>query len=174
MPWGVITDIVAWVAGVVSISAGGVAVLSYGRAMAGQFPVVELFPDLNDYHGSRYTIRIENPSRHTLYLDYIDVKKPKADRIYILPRGCSRRGDIRRTQEDLSRSSTSRLRAIYLRIPPQDSRALEVGFQDDALTPIHFRLHWSTGLPWPDRFFIRCKIAANLKRLKSMRLAADS
>ena len=159
---------------IIALAALVIATLSYGRAMAGQLPVVELFPDPDDYTDRGYTIRIDNPSRYTLYLDRIDVKKPKTAYVHIRPPLEKAGSDIKRDLEDQSRPPTSRHRAIYLRIPPNKSRNLEVGFQDDSLKPIHFRLHWSAALPWPDRLFIRCNISASADHLKSMRMAADS
>ena len=39
---------------------------------------MELFPNFDYTRDRRYTIRIANPRRYSLYLEYIDVHEPKA------------------------------------------------------------------------------------------------
>ncbi|MCY3876723.1 MAG: hypothetical protein OXF88_20830 [Rhodobacteraceae bacterium] len=178
MALNIISDIATIASFPISIVAVGIAVLSYRKALTGQLPAVELFPNFDYTRDRRYTIRIANPRRYSLYLEYIDVHEPKAANVTIRPTETSRRGDLERSWEGMNESHPQHpsihRHPIYLCIPPHESRDLDVIFHDDLQEPIRFKFSWSGGLPWPDRWFIDNEIIASSERLKSMRLAADS
>ena len=71
-------------------------------------------------------------------------------------------------------SNPNRRKVVFLCVPPGQKQDLHVHVKSDPSNAIRLRLRWSPHLPYPVRLFIREQITADSKRLKSMRLSADT
>ena len=153
---------------------------AFCRAMVNQVPAVELIADEKNRHEpGRYNIRVENSMRHSVYLDHIEVLEPDPDDVQIWHPSSEVLDTINRSIDQLgsdsqTSSNPNRRKAVFLCVPPGQKQDLHVHVKSAPSNAIRLRLRWSPHLPYPVRLFIREQITADSKRLKSMRLSADT
>lgn len=156
----------------IALLSAGFAALSYLRVMAGGLPSVEIVVEEHVSGELDYKILVENPTRRSVLLKSIHVRRPDPDGVNITPENIDTSGIIERTLEE-SESSESGYNAVYLSIPAGESRKLSVQIVEET-QGLECRLEWSRHLPMPDRFFIPRKITASADELRSMKLAAST
>ena len=68
--------------------------------------------------------------------------------------------------------ASKRRKSVYLAVPAGETRCLELEFSEEEDFAVDFHLHWSKGLPVPERWFIGRSVRLDGARVKSRQLAA--
>ena len=167
----------------ISVIAIGISAAAYIRTLVNELPAFELVVDKQDlHHLGLYRLRLDNPMRHSVYLNHVEILKPDPASIKITV-DTDLGGTIERVYDQFqlnpdTPSRDHRKRPIFLRIPPNGHAFAFVQTTDDPPKSLDFRLHWSTQHFFPNRFLIHFlipkKLEASSDSLKSIRLAADT
>ncbi len=104
-------------------------------------------------------------------LNEVEVRLPDAEGVKVRPMGVTLHGTLERAYEEVTMASKRR-KSVYLAVPAGQTRSLEVEFSDEEDFEVDFRLHWSKGLPVPERWFIARKVRLDRAQVKSRKLAA--
>ena len=167
------TQFVSELSLVISFVAAAIAVLSFARAVSWQLPSVEFLVDRDASDQPGYKLSVSNPTRRLLILDYVEVFAPSAEGVKIWPIEGTVHDTVSRAFEDMSLTS-KRLKSVFLAVPAGQTRCLEIEFADDEDFEVKFGLHWSKGLPLPDRCFIARKVRLDAAQVKSRQLAVGA
>ena len=92
--------------------------------------------------------------RHSLYLDHVDVLQPHPGNV-IIWHPASDTGDTLRRVDNQLRSGSTRRKAVFLYIPPQQTQSLFLEVKNDPPSAIRLQLRWSPHLPCATRLLVR-------------------
>ena len=156
-----------------SLVATAVAVFTFAREFSRQLPTVEFLVEHDESGQPLYKLSVSNPTHRLLILNYVEILSPAADKVQIQPAGVNLHGTVTRAYED-ALSTSKRAKSVFLAVPAEQTRHLEIELSDDEDFEVDFRLHWSKGLPLPYRCFIARKVKLDSAQVKDRRLAADA
>lgn len=84
---------------VLALIGTAIAVLSYGRAMSGGLPSIDIVAEADAHNGINYNILIDNPSRRSIILEQLEILRPDSNEVAIQPENISRKGTLERSWE---------------------------------------------------------------------------
>lgn len=154
-----------------SFVATAVAVFAFARALSRQLPTVEFLVERDESEQALYKLGVSNPTHRLLVLDHVRVLKPRPEEVWVRRMDDSLRGDLERAYEDASIVS-KQTKSVFLAIPAEKTRYLEVQFSDEEGFEVSFQLYWSKGLPLLERWFIPRNVKLDWAQVKSRKLAA--
>ena len=159
---------------VVAFVATAISVFTFLKASAGQVPSVDFIVERDQSDRARYTLRVSNPTRRVLVLDYVDVLSPRPGPVFMWPADVTAHGAAERAYEEVVSLRSKHVKAVFLAVPAGQSRDVEVDFRrvDDGDFEVNFRLRWSRGLPFPDRCFLARSVELDAAQVKSRQVAA--
>ena len=103
----------------------------------------------------------------------IEVLAPSPYEVRIRPTDVTQYGHVDRSYEDTFLTS-KRTKSVYLAVPAEETRHLDVEFADDEDFQINFLLRWSKGLPLLDRCFITRSVKFDSTQVKSRKSAGTT
>ena len=154
-----------------SVVAAVVAVPAFARTFSRELPTVEFLVERDENEEPFYRLAVSNPPHRLLVLDEVEVRLPDAEGVKVQSMGAWLYATLERVSEDLT-MGYKRRKLVYLAVPAKETRSLEVEFSDEEALEVAFRLHWSKGLPVPERWFIARKVRLDCVQVKSRQLAA--
>ena len=168
------TSLVAVVSLAFAFVATAISVVTFLRTLAGQVPSVDFLVERDESERARYTLRVSNPTRRVLVLDYVEVLSPESGKVFMWPKGVTDHGVTERALEEVYSSGPKHVKPVFLAVPAGQSRDVEVKFRlaEDEEFEVSFGLRWSRGLPLPDRCFLARSIELDAAQIKSREIAA--
>ena len=155
-----------------SVVATAVAVVAFARTFSRELPTVEFLVERDENEEFLYRLAVSNPTHRLLVLNEVEVRLPDAEGVKVRPIGVTLQGTLERAYEEDVTMASKRRKSVYLAVPAGETRSLEVEFPDEQTFEVAFRLHWSKGLPVPERWFIARKVRLDCAHVKSRQLAA--
>ena len=170
----VLTAILSEMTPILSVVATIVAVMAFLRTIYQKVPTVEFLVEPDKASGELcYKLSVSNPTRRLLVLDHILVRSPDKAMYFSRPAE-SLRDTLELALEEDSQADRRR-KLVYLAVPAEQTRYLELSFggnENNEDFDVDFRLVWSKGLPFLEKWFMRGKIKLDSAQVKSRRLAA--
>ena len=147
--------------------------LAFIRTVFQGRPIVEFLVERDASGLAGYKLSVSNPTRRRLFLDYIEVLSPSTATGFTSPEHSVRDTAKRACDED--ERAAGQTKSVFLAVPAGETKCLEIVFKNnmnDEDFDVDFRLVWSKGLPFLDRWLMPRKVRLDSTQVKSRNLAA--